>query len=94
MDKGREKQKDYRPSLLDELIKPAGVSGSDAAVQHLTEGSQLPQEVESAHPFLAHSLCVRVPVQSIADIHSNIFSSASSTTSPLAHSGCESVLIF
>lgn len=75
MDKGRQKQKDYRPSLLDDLIKPAGVTGSDAAVQHLAEGAQLPQEIDSAHPLLPHILCVRVPIQSIADIHSNIFSS-------------------
>ena len=31
------------------------------------EGSQLPQEVNSAHPLLVHSFCIRSPVQSVVD---------------------------
>lgn len=43
----------------------AGNNGLVKDLQHFSayvEGSQFPQEVQSAHPFLAHSLCVRFPV--------------------------------
>ena len=49
--------------------------------QHLAahvERSQLPQEIESAHPFLIHSVSVGLPIQS--------------TSSLRIRSGCENVL--
>ena len=45
-------------------------------LQHLAahvERSQLPQEIESAHPLLVHSLGVGFPVQSVVDHHSQVF---------------------
>ena len=45
-------------------------------LQHLAahiEGSQLPQEIESAHPLPVHSLGIRFPVQSVVDHNSQVF---------------------
>ena len=71
-------------SLFDDFIKSVSVAGSDAAapthssnrlvrdLQHLAahvEGSQLPKEIESAHPLLVHSLGIRFPVQSVVSHH-------------------------